>query len=134
MKMQTFTKEQLEEVMSREGATPKQIQGVYLESVAKSLKTEPVRYRLFGAYWWLIKRQLIEKELVDDVNIDLLLFSKLTYNDDVFDLVSAWLYFNEQFDLYGLLANNNHQPLDGGDLGAFVIDEYMESRINNTTA
>jgi len=124
-----LTKEEVKEVIEVEGATESQITGDLLKSFAKSIKKQPIRYRAFGAYWWLIKRQLIEIDLALDEVIDLQTYKSLSYGEPVLDITAAWIYYTQQLDLHGLMLSNEHQPLNESNLGAFVQDEEMEKLI-----
>jgi hypothetical protein len=124
-----LTKEDVQKVIEAEGATESQITGDLLKSFAKSIKAQPIRYRLFGAYWWLIKRQLIEIDLANDEVIDLQTYKLITYGSPVLDITAAWIYYTQQLELHGLMIGNEHEPLNDSNLGAFVQDEEMESLI-----
>ena len=128
-KLSILTEEQIKEVIEAEGATESQITGALLQSLAKSINEQPIRYRAFGAYWWLIKRQLIENDLANDEVIDLQTFKLTTYGSPMLDITAAWVYYRQQLNLHGLMLSNEHQPLNESNLGAFVQDEEMEKLI-----
>ncbi|MBU2968709.1 hypothetical protein KO527_05025 [Pseudoalteromonas sp. C2R02] len=114
-----------------ESLTPELLVKQYLDNLVTLLKKEPIRYRLFGAWWWPIKKLLIDLDYqLTDENIDLPLFSKLNYDLDIHTITAAWAYSTEMLTEHGLLIGNDHQPItDSNDQGAYVIDEFMESLI-----
>ena len=127
--MNILTADEVKQVIKDEGATESQITDVLLRSFAKSIKEKPIRYRAFGAYWWLIKRQLIELDLALDEVIDLQTYKAITYGEPVLDITAAWIYHTSQLELHGLMLSNQHEPLNENNLGALVQDEELEKLI-----
>lgn len=82
--------------------------GMVQKTVDLILSKDPKRYRSYGPYWWIFKKVLIEQGIVDfGTFIDLEWVEKVTYGENVWDVLAAWLYSEWALD-NGLIYANVH--------------------------
>lgn len=101
-----------------------------LENVAKTLKRNPLFYRAYGPYWWLLKQMLIERHgqsLFSEGNLDKSMLNQLSFSSPAYGLVAAWQYAEWQFEM-GAQANTQHElETDDGDSTTYeLFDEELE--------
>jgi hypothetical protein len=79
-----------------------------LAAIKQMVDNNPMRYRQYGPYWWLIKKALIEREdLSFEDTLDLEWIEALDYGDTALNLMAAFLYGDEKHNL-GLLTESFH--------------------------
>jgi hypothetical protein len=113
-------------ILTSENNTAEGLVKNYPVAVAKLLKDKPLRYRNFGAFWWLVKTELIALDLAVDDYIDAPVFAATTYNDTALNLLAAYAYSSDNFARNGLMQGNEHPALDDDEFAGIVIDEEME--------
>lgn len=102
---------------------------------ADVLRREPLRYRSYGPYWWILKQALISHG-VDDFG-DFVVrewFELADYGSEFHNLLAALLYSNAAMD-NGLIYSNAHNvaflPEDEGmesDIQVYTVaDDFMEA-------
>jgi len=102
-----------------------------LSGIAGILRKQPLRYRTYGPYWWLVKAILIDHGITDfGGHIDQEWFDALDYGDPVYNLLAAWAYEDTRF-MPGQMAENPYHALeteDGDSIDYTSGDEEMEIR------
>lgn len=131
MKLKIYTEEVLRQTVAL--ATESQSQAVWIEkarsNIAALLIKRPQEYRSFGAFWWAIKKQLVEAgNLAGDVSFNLQKFEEVTTGDAALDLAGALLFHDHTA---GTLNTGSVFPLDSdeGQVDYVLDDQEMEARI-----
>ena len=90
----------------------------YLNGVTTLLRKDPLRYRSFGPYWWLVKKALIDRDIYDfGTEIDREWFEDLDYGDEEKNVTAAYLYdeSREGLNIYDdshLLEQEDGEPYE----------------------
>lgn len=110
-----------------EGQTEAQWMEIFLASVAKMLRKNPLWYRAYGIYWWGLKQMLIERDLIASDFIDAEWVEKVQYEQPAYHLLAAFAYHDERQDI-GALEDDTHViELEDGAIDSYVlIDEDFE--------
>lgn len=85
----------------------------YLKGVVETLNAKPKMYRSFGAYWWPIKKLMLEKNLLPmgfGDSYDATMAEQFTYESESLTVCAAYLYQQDAIES-GLVFSNTH-PLD----------------------
>lgn len=79
-----------------------------VEIQAGFIRQDPLRYRSFGPYWWILKRAML-KHGIDDFGdfIDSEWESLCDYGTEFHNLLAAWMYAENALDM-GLIYSNAH--------------------------
>ena len=113
-----------------ENQTLTQWKGRYLASLASFLTKNPLRYRSFGPWWWLVKNELIKSgnlEFGDDVDAEWV--DALDYGRMELNLLAAHGYSEFRIEEGAM-----HEPLhtleltDGEMFDYLLTDTDMEQR------
>lgn len=76
--------------------------------LAGIISKNPVCYRAYGPYWWILKKELIDNGITmfgETVNADG--FDMADYGDATYNLLAAWAYGEYAMDM-GLIYSNEH--------------------------
>lgn len=101
-----------------------------LSSLAGLLTRNPLHYRCFGPYWWVVKDLLREHgeggQFGDSMDAEWR--ENMDYGSPTLNLLAAFAYYDAAFDK-GLLLSNTHGVFyENGESGDYVlIDEDMET-------
>jgi hypothetical protein len=100
----------------------------FIKSLNGFLEKNPLRYRGYGPYWWLVKQALIEhgiNQFGDE--LDNAAAESMDYGNRAINLVAAHAYSEITFD-QGLMTSNSHQmeTTDGESIEYIVADDEME--------
>lgn len=90
----------------------------------------PLRYRSYGPYWWLIKKAFIDAgDFTYGQALDEKWIAELGYSDPIYDLAAAIFYEDARFGYINTL-DAHHQMADGaGESVEYVSnDDDMEIR------
>ena len=101
----------------------------YLTGLVALIKKDPLRYRTFGPYWWLVKQALIAHDIFTfGTEIDREWFLMLDYGNNELDIAAAWLYENGRTDSKCNLYDDSHmlEDGDGEALEYFIADSDVE--------
>lgn len=106
----------------------------FVISFTKLLKKDPLQYRSYGAFWWIIKKELIELGIKDfGEHIDLEFIEFLDYKDRVYNILASWAYMNSQEEIKTIHDNVHTMLYFDDDIGNeyksmeyILIDEEME--------
>ena len=127
----------------KQGLKPYQTEENYLTTmidlIANILKKDPEQYRAYGPFWWCVKRLLLNQGYAYFGKfIDAEWFEKTTYNNDLWDLLAAYAYYDYAI-AYGLNYSTSHQLaykiIDEDSFDEYeefeyqLIDDDMEGRI-----
>jgi hypothetical protein len=123
------TKEDLQPLLNVACAdqTVAQWKGKFLESMKKMLRKQPLRYRGYGPYWWLIKKMFIDQGVLDfGEDIDRQWFDSVDYGDDTVNLVAAFAYEDARFATVNIYEGIHTMETDTGTIDYLSSDEDME--------
>lgn len=101
----------------------------FLAGLVVIIKKDPLRYRTFGPYWWLVKQAMIAHDILTFGNeIDREWFELLDYGNNELNIAAAWLYENGRTDSKCNLYDDSHMLEDGnGEPYEYLIsDSDME--------
>lgn len=129
MKLKIYTDDVLQQAVALATATQSQAQWLTAarENIIKLLAKKPSEYRSFGAFWWPLKQQLIDAELLDG-----------TVNRERYEEIATGV---DTLDMAGALLHHSHtaNTLDTGNIFTvdtenglvdYVLDDQeMEARI-----
>lgn len=78
------------------------------KTLAGIISQNPIRYRAYGPYWWLLKKELIANGItMFGETVDAEGFEMCDYGDATYNLLAAWAYGEYAMDL-GLIYSNEH--------------------------
>lgn len=112
-----------------------------IANIAIILKQNPLQYRSFGPYWWLVKSELIKQGITDfGQDVDAEWFEKADYGNSSTNILAAWAYSDNAID-EGLIYSSEHSVTflngefeDEIDVQTYVlVDEEMELQAINAT-
>ncbi|HDY8182607.1 hypothetical protein [Vibrio parahaemolyticus] len=110
-----------------EGQTEEQWLNHFTASIAKMLKKNPLWYRAYGMYWWGVKKQLIERELIVSDFIDADWVEKVQYDNPAYLLLAAFAYHDERQDMGALFDELHVIEMEDGTVESYtLIDEDFE--------
>lgn len=102
----------------------------YLGGLVALTKKDPLRYRAFGPYWWLVKQAMIAHDIqAFGTEIDREWFERLDYGNNELNITAAWLYENDRTDSKCNVYDDSHM-LEDGDGEAFeyfICDSDVEA-------
>lgn len=96
--------------------------------IVRVLQKDPLQYRCYGPYWWLVKACLLEQGIARfGTTIDAEWHEKLDYGDPTTNLLAAFAYYSYAFD-QGLIRSSGHSVVleDGEGMEYVLVDEEME--------
>lgn len=121
--------EELQAMLAESGQARDMWAEGFLTVVKRVLLKDPLRYRSFGPWWWLVKAAFLKREesafgeTIDDTMID-----DMTYGDETLDLLAAFAYQDAQVSR-GIMHESQHVlDADGDPIKFFSNDEDMEQR------
>lgn len=86
---------------------------LYLDGVKKLIKKDPLRYRTFGPYWWLLKKALIDRgDYAFGDEIDLEWFEALDYGSVELNIAAACAYEDDRTDSQCNIHDDSHMLED----------------------
>ncbi|MBD5642007.1 MAG: hypothetical protein HDQ91_06275 [Desulfovibrio sp.] len=106
-----------------------------IELTAGILRRDPLRYRSYGPYWWIVKQSMISHGLDEFGDfVDREWFEQADYGSEFYNLLAGLLYSNAAMDA-GLIYSNAHiihfepeDPESEHDVFEYVVaDDRMES-------
>lgn len=121
------TKEDLEPLINEVGDLVKW-ESKFVVSLIGFLLKNPLRYRGYGPYWWLVKQAVIEHgETRFGDHVDAQMVESLDYGDRAINLIAAFAYSETMFDL-GKMTASNHTIgfMDGESIEYIIADDDME--------
>ena len=87
----------------------------YLAGIKTLIQKNPLRYRAFGPYWWLVKKALIDRgETAFGDEIDREWFDALDYGNKEQNIAAAYAYENERTEGNLNVYDESHM-LETGD-------------------
>lgn len=102
----------------------------YLQKLAGILKKTPLRYRIYGPYWWLVKQAFLANDIISfGTDIDREWFQALDYGNNELNLAAASLYEDGRLDSGLNIFDNSHivEQDDGEPFEYFADDSDMEA-------
>lgn len=100
-----------------------------LENLVELIKKKPETYRAYGAWWFTLKKMIIDELgylgfgiYVGDGETDV-----YRYKSDTHTLIASWLYMNERSES-GALYSNNHQLDTDPSVSEEGYDYYLIDR------
>lgn len=103
----------------------------YLKTVAELLKRNPLHYRSYGPYWWLMKKALIDSGIgaFEDPVTDLEMVEATEYPSLEHSLLACWAYSESQHDQMAQNSNTHIMELDDDSLVEYALeDSELEQR------
>lgn len=101
-----------------------------IDGIVGILHANPLRYRCYGPYWWLLKSVLIDRDVMDFGNhVDREWFESLDYGDPGYNLLASWVYEDTRFGTGQMITNPYHvlTDQDGESFEFACNDEEMEA-------
>lgn len=100
-----------------------------LSGIAGLLTRNPLHYRCFGPYWWLLKNMLRESgEGQFGDTMDAEWKEKMDYGSPTLNLLASFAYYETAFDRGLLLSHTHGISFEDGESEDYVlIDEDMET-------
>ena len=120
-----LVREKLQEV--KKSKTENKYISDVINSISKVLKKEPMQYRFYGAYWWVVKNEMLLAGIdwIDD-HIDKEWFDKLDTGDSASNLMAAWLYSEEKINNLEMPSNLAIMDIKGENVEYNISDIFME--------
>jgi hypothetical protein len=129
MKLKIYSEETLKQVVAM--ATESQSVAQWLDKARKNIATllidNPQEYRSFGAFWWPVKKQLIESNLIAGA-LNAEQFESVTTGDTALDMAGALAYHDYTA---GSMNTGNVFTVntdDGDTIDYLLDDQEMEVR------
>jgi len=100
----------------------------FAKALIPFLKRNPLRYRDYGPYWWLVKKAIIDSEFNGfGENIEKATFEQFDYGNNETNLLVGYWYSMLMFEM-GNAEKSLHSidTEDGGAIEYTVADEEME--------
>jgi hypothetical protein len=125
-------KDQVEELikvaMNGLTTTIREWESNFSASLVEFLQKNPLRYRGFGPYWWLVKRALIDRGHLEFGDfIDAEVYEAFDYGKPSINLAAAFSYSEERFSLGSMYESRHAIEHEDGDTTEYVlVDEDME--------
>lgn len=117
------TKEQLEPLVAQANeATGGEFVSKQLAGINKMLIANPAMYRLYGAYWWSVKKLLVEYGFYDWTNYEQSTREHFNYDEPEYLLAAAWAYHNHQLES-GSMISNLHSYDVGGEVYEYSLED-----------
>lgn len=108
-------KEVFLDATERANQTPEQFVEKFLSSVKKMLLKDRLRYRGYGPYWWLIKKEFIDRnDMSFGDRLDAEYIEALDYGKSERNIIIAYAYGDVRFES-GLMYDPYHTLLDTAD-------------------
>lgn len=106
--------------LSREGWLRKMLDG-YRGILLKN----PVQYRGFGPFWWILKKEMLDAGIADfGDSFDAEWVERIDYGDAVLNILAAYAYA-EYAEHYGLLYSSTHTVEFLGDDDEVSNEDYV---------
>lgn len=128
--MLIFAKRTVEELTPAiEAATeafddPREWAELFLGNLSLTLSKNPLQYRSFGAWWWVLKKELVAYGIDNfGTDSDAEWIEKATYSDSVTNIVASFLYHRHQANI-GLIFEATHQVEYTDNEGDIITKEY----------
>lgn len=112
-----------------------------VDNIANILRNNPLQYRSFGPYWWVVKQALLNRGITDfGKDIDAEWFEKTDYGNEGMNILAAWAYSDQAIE-NGFIYSSDHSVTylqgeneDEIDIQTYVLaDEEMELQAINAT-
>lgn len=99
-----------------------------LSSFTGILTRNPLHYRCFGPYWWILKSLLLEQGVTTfGDGMDAEWREKMDYGSSTLNLLAAFAYYDTAFDRGLLLSQVHGISYEDGEADEYVlVDEEME--------
>lgn len=105
-----------------------------LGNIANILRREPLRYRAYGPYWWILKREMLNQGIKDfGSHIDAEWYGNTDYGNSTINILAAWLYEDNGFSFRNIYSSDHNvtflQGENEGEIDVRVytlVDEDME--------
>jgi hypothetical protein len=88
---------------------------IVLPLTAKHLKINPIQYRNYGPYWWVIKKAMLDAGFAPfGQDIDIEMFEAMTDSDTAFSVFRAMLYYDYSTE-NDFIGRATHTIVDNGE-------------------
>lgn len=127
MKIKIYTDEQLQQTIARatEKQTREQWMAKALKGIARMVQAKPIEYRTFGAWWWAIKKQLVDADLLTGT-VKPEKFDAITTGDVEKDMAGALAYHEFTSDSMSYPNHFTFDTEDGDTIDYVLFDDEME--------
>lgn len=96
----------------------------YLQGVAAQIGQRPAMYRSFGAYWWLLKRELIASGVRSfGTSVDAETADALDYGDRDLNLAACYVAQMHVLDTATVYGHRHAVELEDGSIVEFTLDD-----------
>jgi len=127
--IQKPSKEDLQPLIDE--ACKSQSKDEWIEKLLNAIKTvilsNPLRYRGYGPYWWLIKRMMINRNFLEfGEHLDREWIETLDYGSDEFNLAAAFAYEDARFETTNVYGDTHTIVTTTGSIEYFSDDGDIE--------
>lgn len=131
MKLKIYTEETLRQALAM--ATESQSQAAWLEkakrNIAALLERKPQEYRTFGAFWWVVKKQLIDAGYIaSSATIPAEQYDQVATGSAALDMAGALLFHEHTAGMFDT-GNTFTLDSDEGVIDYVLDDQDMEALI-----
>jgi hypothetical protein len=102
---------------------------IYLKNLKILLSKNPLRYRTYGPYWWLLKKAMVDHDIYTfGTSIDKEWLDRLDYGNEAINIISAHAYEDARVDMGMNVLDSSHllEDLDGEPYEYLSDDSEME--------
>lgn len=97
----------------------------FVSGVAGELGADPLRYRAFGPYWWLVKREIIDSGITFlGEELDSETLAALDYVDSKLNLAAAYAWRENTLATSALYSDTHVVELTTGEVDQYVIYDH----------
>jgi hypothetical protein len=142
MKIAKYPEEELRtflaESLAESNITEEEWKPKLLESTKTILTKTPIHYRMYGPYWWNLKKMFIDAgDFTFGEFIDAEWVSIMDYGNVSTNLIAAWVYAESRFGL-GLIVESSHRldDISGSEVESIeyvLVDLDMEDLSSKRT-
>ena len=102
----------------------------FLAGLARELREDPRRYKSFGPYWWLIKKELLAAGYTEFGHfMDQEWLDNMDYGNTAYNLAAAWGYSDWATDNGYLYATRHPYALRDSDTEEQFGEEVWENAV-----
>ena len=97
------------------------------QSISDILENDPIRYRYYGVFWWVVKKILLDSgaSWLDD-GIDKEWLDKTDFGDTASNLAAAWMISESRMANMETPSNSSMIEIEGENKEYILIDDFME--------
>ncbi|MDC8446082.1 MAG: hypothetical protein LV471_09190 [Nitrosomonas sp.] len=102
---------------------------VFLKGASNLIGSNPIIYRSFGPFWWVLKKYLQDENLNSGEPVDTDVFNQITMGEKILDIAAAYAYHDITTKDMTATQSTRTIESDDGTIDYTLIDEEMEAII-----